>query len=57
MKPMPHEIIKEHNNINKILTKDFDLFGFFEVECLSPKSIKPLLPFKQLNKTIFPYGN
>jgi hypothetical protein len=57
MKPMPHEIIREHKNINQILTKDFNLFGFFEVECYSPEILKPLFPYKQSNKTIYPYGN
>jgi hypothetical protein len=63
MKPMPFNIIREHNNINKMLTKDFNLFGFFEVECYSPtysdkaKILKPFLPYKQANKTIFPCGN
>lgn len=56
-KPMPFEIIKEYKDMNLELTEDSDLFGFFETECIIPKSDRPVLPFKHNGKTIHLYGN
>lgn len=36
------------------LTKDSDLFGFFECECYVPNNVRPMLPYKHKGKTIYP---
>lgn len=54
--PMPHNIIKHHKSLNLELTANCNLFGFFEAECYIPDNVKPMLPFKLDNKTIYPHG-
>ena len=54
--PMPYKIIKHHKYLNIDLSLDNNLFGFFLVEVYCPENIRPLLPFKLNNKTIYPNG-
>jgi hypothetical protein len=52
---MPFEMIKHHLNMGDIKLCDF--FGFVKAEIETPLNIlKPLLPYKYNNKTIFPTG-
>ena len=55
-KPIPHQIIKKHNNLNIELTLDSQLFGFFEAYCETPETLKPMLPYKEYQNTIYPVG-
>ena len=55
-KPIPHQIIKKHNNLNIELTLDTQLFGFFEAYCETPETLKPMLPYKEYQNTIYPVG-
>lgn len=53
--PMPHKIIKYHNDLSNIKLNEF--FGYCLAEITTPKNIlKPLLPYKHNGKTIFPTG-
>jgi DNA polymerase type B, organellar and viral len=55
LKPMPHEMIKFHNNMSNIKLSEF--FGFCLCEVTTPRNIlKPLLPYKHNGKTIYPTG-
>ena len=54
LQPIPYKIKKYHNDLSK--TKLDDFFGFCLVEVETPKTLKPLLPYKDNNKTIFPTG-
>ncbi len=55
LQPMPHEMIKFHNDMSNIKLENF--FGFCLCEVTTPKNIKiPLLPYKHNGKTIFPTG-
>lgn len=52
---MPYEIIKFHNNMSHINLSDF--FGFCLVEIYCPENmLKPVLPYRQGGKTIYPTG-
>jgi hypothetical protein len=51
-KPMPYQIIKHHPQINSLE----DFFGFCLAEIYCPDHIKPMLPLRQGDKTIFPTG-
>jgi DNA polymerase type B, organellar and viral len=54
-KPMPFEIIKFHNNMKYVNLSDF--FGYCLAQIYCPKYIlKPMLPYKYKDKTIFPTG-
>ena len=55
-KPMPFEIIKEYKDMDLNLTIDSPLFGFFEADCIIPKTDRPALPYKFEGKTIHPTG-
>nr|UEX92951.1 hypothetical protein [Marasmius crinis-equi] len=55
LKDMPFEILNWHKDLSKVKLEDF--FGFCEVKVYCPKDIvKPLLPHKHNNETIFPTG-
>jgi hypothetical protein len=54
LKPMPYKIKKFHNDLSKFKLDDF--FGFCLVEVETPNTLKPLLPYKDNNKTIYPIG-
>ena len=56
---MPLNIDKKYSDMSNIKLEDF--FGFCEAEITSPSAadniINPLLPYKHLGKTIFPFGS
>jgi hypothetical protein len=56
LKDIPHKLIKFYKNMDNIKLDDF--FGFCLCEVTTPKNIlKPLLPYKHNNKTIYPTGS
>ena len=56
LNPMPYNLIKFYNNMDKINLENF--FGFIEVEVLCPIDMKrPVLPHHLIGKTFYPVGN
>jgi len=53
-KPMPLKLIKYYEDMSSINL--FDFFGFCKVEVESPDTLRPILPVKYRDKTIFPTG-
>ena len=53
-KPMPLKLIKYYEDMSSINL--FDFFGFCKVEVESPDTLRPILPVKYKDKTIFPTG-
>jgi hypothetical protein len=56
LKPMPHLMIKYHNNLSKVQLNDF--FGFCLAKVTCPNDIlRPILPYKaEDDRTIYPIG-
>lgn len=55
MKPIPHKIIKFHDDLSNYNLDE--LFGFFKAEIITPKNlICPLLPYRNGEMTIHPTG-
>lgn len=54
LKPIPYKMKKFHNDLANTRLDNF--FGFCLVEVETPNTLKPLLPYKDNNKTIFPIG-
>lgn len=54
-KPMPHKLIKFYKDMTNVNFNNF--FGYCLAEITTPKNLlKPLLPYKHEDKTIFPTG-
>lgn len=53
-KPIPLKLIKYYEDMSSINLSNF--FGFCKVEVESPNTLRPILPLKYKDKTIFPTG-
>ena len=55
-KPMPHKLIKYHNDLGNITLNNFFGYCLAEITTTPKNTLKTLLPYKHGGSTIFPTG-